>query len=33
MTRIEIKNLTFGFDEQLQPLFKDVSLTLDASWN
>ncbi|MCC7666350.1 ribosomal protection-like ABC-F family protein [Liquorilactobacillus satsumensis] len=32
MTRIEIKNLTFGFDEQLQPLFKDVSLTLDASW-
>ncbi|MFC4771966.1 ribosomal protection-like ABC-F family protein [Enterococcus hermanniensis] len=32
MTTIQIKNLTFGFDKQVDYLFDHANLTLDSSW-
>lgn len=32
MSKIEIKNLTFGFDAQAVNLFEQANLTLDANW-
>lgn len=32
MSKIEIKNLTFGYDGQAQPLFKQANFLLDSQW-
>ena len=32
MSTIEIKNLSFGYDNQLTPLFENVSLNLSPTW-
>ncbi|KRL04455.1 ribosomal protection-like ABC-F family protein [Liquorilactobacillus oeni] len=32
MTKIEIKNLTFGFNIREQTLFENISLTMDTNW-
>ncbi|MEG1504264.1 MAG: ABC-F type ribosomal protection protein [Enterococcus sp.] len=32
MTTIQIKNLTFGFDKQVDYLFNHTNLTIDSSW-
>ena len=33
MSLIEIKNLTFGYDNGTDNIFDDVSFTLDTSWH
>ena len=32
MSKIEIKNLTFGFDTLAEPLFEHTNLTIDTQW-
>ncbi len=32
MAIIQISNLTFGYDSSIQPIFKDLTLTLDSKW-
>ncbi len=32
MSKIEIKNLTFGFDTLAEPLFEHTNLTIDSQW-
>jgi ABC-type multidrug transport system fused ATPase/permease subunit len=32
LANIDLQHVTFGYDNQLQPLFKDVSLSLDEHW-
>lgn len=32
MSKIEIKNLTFGYDQQEQPLFDHANLNLESTW-
>lgn len=32
MSKIEIKNLTFGYGQQAKPIFNNVNLNIDTSW-
>ncbi|MDI9597189.1 MAG: ATP-binding cassette domain-containing protein, partial [Atribacterota bacterium] len=32
MTLISISNLTFVYDNSIEPIFQDVSLQIDTSW-